>query len=161
MVGQGVLMDAESLQRAVLALFPGATAREKTDRPSLAVAASSVPDLLTRLKADEQLAFDVLLDHTAVDWIERGRIELFYQLYSLKHGHYLTVAAEVPREEPVAFSVSGIHRIAEWQEREVYDMFGVLYEGHPDLRRLLLEDSWIGHPLRKDYHDDHIIERSR
>lgn len=154
-------MDAENLQRAVLALLPETKVRDKTDRPSLAAPASGLLDLLARLKADEQLSFDMLLDHTAVDWIDRGCLELFYQLYSTRHGHYLTVAAEVPRESPAAPSVSGVHRIAEWQEREVFDMFGVLYEGHPDLRRLLLEDSWIGHPLRKDYRDDYMIERPK
>jgi NADH-quinone oxidoreductase subunit C len=154
-------MEADKLQEAALGLVSGAEVRDKTDRPSLLVPAASLADVLARLKADEGLSFDMLLDHTAVDWIERGVIELFYQLYSTRHGHGLTVAAEVPRGEPVAPSVSGVHMIAEWQEREVYDMFGVLYEGHPDLRRLLLEDAWVGHPLRKDYRDDHMIERSK
>jgi NADH-quinone oxidoreductase subunit C len=154
-------MDAATLVQAVIALAPGAVVREKADRPAVAVEPAALPDVLARLKADERLAFDMLLDHTAVDWIERGRIELVYQLYSLRHGHYLTVTAEVPRDEPVAPSSSGVHRIAEWQEREVYDMFGVRYERHPDLRRLLLDDAWVGHPLRKDYRDDHMIERPK
>ncbi len=154
-------MEANELQEVVLAFASGAKVREKTDRPSLTVPAASLPDLLAKLKADERLSFDMLLDHTAVDWLERGVLELFYQLFSTRHGHTLTVSAEVPREEPVAPSVSGVHLIAEWQEREVYDMFGVLYEGHPDLRRLLLDDSWVGHPLRKDYRDDHMIERPK
>jgi NADH-quinone oxidoreductase subunit C len=154
-------MDAATLAQAVLALCPGAVVREKTDRPGVAVEPAALPEALAKLKADERLAFDMLCDHTAIDWIERGRIELVYQLFSLRHGHTLTVTAEVPREEPVAPSVSGVHRIAEWQEREVYDMFGVRYEKHPDLRRLLLDDEWVGHPLRKDYRDDHIIERAK
>jgi NADH-quinone oxidoreductase subunit C len=154
-------MDADKLQQAALDLVSGAKAREKTDRPSLLVPAASLADALARLKADEALSFDMLLDHTAVDWIERGAIELFYQLFSTRHGHALTVCAEVPREGAVAPSVSGVHMIAEWQEREVYDRFGVLYEGHPDLRRLLLDDAWVGHPLRKDSRDDQMIERPK
>ena len=154
-------MDGAAIVQAVLALAPGASVRDKADRPAVTVAPAALPDLLARLKADERLAFGMLLDHTAVDWIERGKIELVYQLYSLRHGHFLAVTAEVPRDEPTAPSVSGVHRVAEWQEREVYDMFGVLYEGHPDLRRLLLDDAWVGHPLRKDYRDDHMIERPK
>jgi NADH-quinone oxidoreductase subunit C len=68
------------------------------------------------------------------------------------------VSVSVPRANPVAPTVSTIWEIAQWQEREVYDLFGVRYEGHPDLRRLFLDDNWQGHPLRKDYQDDDMLE---
>ena len=67
------------------------------------------------------------------------------------------ISASVPRDNPVLPTVCGVWPIAQWQEREVYDLFGILYEGHPDLRRLFLEDDWVGFPLRKDYKDDHLL----
>ncbi|MBU1920404.1 NADH-quinone oxidoreductase subunit C, partial [bacterium] len=80
-----------------------------------------------------------------------------YQLYSTKFHHYLMLSVKVDREHPVVPSVSSVWRIAQWHEREVYDLFGVLYDNHPDLRRLFLEDDWQGHPLRKDYRDDFML----
>jgi NADH-quinone oxidoreductase subunit C len=68
------------------------------------------------------------------------------------------VSVFVGREKPVVPSVSSLWMIAEWQEREVYDLFGVLYDNHSDLRRLFLEDDWVGHPLRKDYQDDFMLD---
>jgi NADH:ubiquinone oxidoreductase subunit C len=68
------------------------------------------------------------------------------------------VVTSVARDNPLVPTVMDIWPIAEWQEREVYDLFGVLYDGHPDLRRLFLEDDWVGFPLRKDYEDDFMLE---
>jgi NADH-quinone oxidoreductase subunit C len=106
---------------------------------------------------DPRLSFDMLCTHTAVDWLGEDRFELVYVLYSTKHRHYVTVSTSIPRDKPEASSVSSIWRIAEWQEREVYDLMGVLYSGHPDLRRMFLEDDWVGFPLRKDYKDDFML----
>ena len=105
----------------------------------------------------------MLLDHLAIDWLEEETpcFELVYQLYSLTHNHYLMVSVRLPRDNPVVSTVSSIWACAEFQEREVYDLFGVLYDEHPDLRRLFLEDDWEGFPLRKDYKDDFIMEQPK
>lgn len=152
-------MNAESLLETVLALEVKARPREKCDRAAVIVESEVLVGFMRRLREEPSLAFDMLYTHTAIDWVAEGRFELIYQLYSLSHNHSLMVSTLIPRDRPVAPSVCSVFRIAEWQEREVYDLFGVLYEGHPDLRRLFLEDDWEGFPLRKDYKDDFMLER--
>ena len=79
-------------------------------------------------------------------------------LHSTIHGHSLFVTVVVPRDDPTVPTVSDVWPTAHWQEREAYDLLGILYDDHPDLRRLFLEDDWQGFPLRKDYHDDDMLE---
>ena len=152
-------MDEQTLIAAVSAVEPEVEARDDVNRPSVRVPLARLLPLLERLRGDAELSFDFLLAHTAVDWIEDGRFELLYVLYSTAHGHYLVVATDVPRNAPVVPTASRIWPIAEWQEREVFDLFGVQYDEHADLRRLFLEDDWKGFPLRKDYKDDYMLER--
>ncbi|MEK6704917.1 MAG: NADH-quinone oxidoreductase subunit C [Bdellovibrionota bacterium] len=152
-------MDASELISTVTTIRPGISQREKCNRPSVVIESVNLLDIMWSLQSREDLGFDMLLSHTAVDWIDEGWFELVYLLYSTKHGHYLMVSTFIPRESPVIATVSPIWKIAEWQEREVYDMFGVLYEDHPDLRRIFLDDDWEGFPLRKDYKDDFMLER--
>jgi NADH:ubiquinone oxidoreductase subunit C len=114
--------------------------------------------VLVKARDNCELAFDVLLDHMAVDWPEKSQFELIYHLFSTTTGRYLSVVTFLSRESPVIQSASSVWPVAELQEREVYDLFGVLYDGHPDLRRLFLEDDWQGFPLRKDYKDDFMLE---
>jgi NADH-quinone oxidoreductase subunit C len=87
---------------------------------------------------------------TAVDWKEQG-LEVLARLDNLDAGVAVTVRTRVPAERPRCPTLTGLFRGADWMERECYDMFGVVFEGHPDLRRILLGDDWEGHPLRKDY----------
>jgi NADH-quinone oxidoreductase subunit C len=95
--------------------------------------------------------FDYLADLTAVDWPRREkRFDVVLNLYSMKKNQRLRLKVHVTPEEPVP-SVTGIWSTANWLEREVYDMFGIIFEGHPDLKRLLLPEEWQGYPLRKDY----------
>ena len=150
-------MDPAELIAAAKALEPEAQERAGCARPTVSVPPSRVFPLLLALRDRAGLAFDMLLAHTAVDRIKDGRLELLWLLASTGEQHELWVTASVPREAPEADSVSAIHPIAEFQEREAYDLFGVRYRGHPDLRRLLLEDSWVGHPLRKDYEDAFML----
>ncbi|MDP2989970.1 MAG: NADH-quinone oxidoreductase subunit C [Kiritimatiellota bacterium] len=152
-------MNFESLLAAVNAIEPEAVKREQCDRAAVNVPTAALFKLMQRLRDDPQLAFDMLCTHTAIDYPAENRIELVYQLYSIKHRHYLMVATAIPRDRPEASTLSPVWKIAEWQEREVYDLFGVLYSGHPDLRRLFLDDDWQGFPLRKDYKDDFMLER--
>lgn len=96
---------------------------------------------------------NMLLDITAVDWLDRRtqRFELVYQLLSLTHKHRLCIKIAVSEENPEAESVRALWASANFLEREVYDMFGIVFVGHGDLRRILLYDEFQGHPLRKDY----------
>ncbi len=157
--GQG--MDSESLIAAVIGLEAEAQARGASDRPAVRTPLGTLEPLLRQLRDRDALAFDMLLDHTAVDWPEEGRFEVMYRLFSLRHGHDLLVCADVPRDHPVVPTMCGIWPSAEFQEREVYDLFGIEYDQHPDLRRVFLEDDWQGHPLRKDYQDPDMLEDPR
>jgi NADH-quinone oxidoreductase subunit C len=151
-------MDGEALIQTVIALAPGSSRRNKVNRPAVLVPVEGLRALATKLQGDDRLRFDLLLDHTAIDWIADARFELVYHLYSTVHGHHLTLTTLVPRDNPVAPTVGDLWPIAHWQEREVFDLMGVLYDGHSDLRRLFLEDDWQGFPLRKDYQDDSMLE---
>ena len=103
------------------------------------------------LKTNEGGAYVFLTDETAVDYPKRDkRFEITYQLYSFRLNNRLRLKVMAAEGEQVP-SVTRLWPAANWLEREVYDMFGVLYEGHPDLKRILLPDGWTGHPLRKDY----------
>jgi NADH-quinone oxidoreductase subunit C len=109
-------------------------------------------DLLTlaRYFRDEE-KYDFLTDLTAVDWPKREkRFDVVWNLYSFAKNERLRLKAHAAENENVP-SVTGIWPVANWMEREAYDMFGIRFEGHPDLRRILLPDEWQGFPLRKDY----------
>ena len=109
------------------------------------------------LKDTERFRCDYAANLTAVDYLPDasggpGRIQVIYHLYSMaqKHGP-VTLKVTVPREQPTVPSVTPLWRAAEFQEREVYDLYGVVFEGHPDLRRILVWNEFQGHPMRKDY----------
>jgi NADH-quinone oxidoreductase subunit C len=95
------------------------------------------------------------LDHcnviTGVDYPKRNVIEVVYHLFSYRHRHGIVLKVEADRAAPIVPSVEGVWKAANWMEREAYDLLGVTFVGHPDLRRLLLPDDWQGWPLRKDY----------
>ncbi len=129
------------------------------DCPAVQVPVDGLLNLLTKLRLAPEFNFEMLSSHTAVDRLEQNVFELVYYLYSLTYQKRLMISVLIPRDNPVAPTCSGIWKIAEWQEREVYDLFGVYYDGHPDLRRVFLEDDWKGFPLRKDYHDDFMLTR--
>jgi len=113
--------------------------------------------VLAHCRDDVALAFDILMDLTAVDYLkfpgrEDGpRFEVVYHLYSLAHNHRLRLKVRMDEDDPNVPSAVALWPIANWLEREVWDMFGVRFEGHPDLRRLLMYEEFVGHPLRKDY----------
>jgi NADH-quinone oxidoreductase subunit C len=109
-------------------------------------------ETLVALRDDVSLAFDTLSDIAATDWPGREpRFWVAYQLYSGEHRHRLRVSCGVPEAEPSLPSVVQPFPTADWLEREVYDFFGVVFEGHPDLRRIELPESWTTFPLRKDH----------
>jgi NADH-quinone oxidoreductase subunit C len=122
-----------------------------TDRKQsiLVVARELLAEIAIYSRDDEK--FDWLSDLTAVDWPKREkRFDIVLNMYSFEKNERLRLKAQSSADERVP-SVQGIWSTANWMEREVYDMFGVIFEGHPDLRRILLPDEWQGFPLRKDY----------
>lgn len=117
----------------------------------LVVAAKDLSVVCRYLKETEPFVLDYLSNLTALDYPPE-RIEVIYHLYSMtKKQGPLTLHVKLDRVSPVVASVTPIWRGAEFQEREVFDLFGVVFEGHPDLRRILLWDGFEGHPMRKDY----------
>ncbi len=104
-----------------------------------------------RLCRDE-LGFDFLLDISSVDHLgEELRWEVVYELYSLTHKTHLRLKCRLPEEEPVIATLTGLWATADWHEREVYDMMGIRFDGHPDLRRILMWEGYPFYPLRKDF----------
>ena len=103
------------------------------------------------LKNDRELLFDGLMCVAGVD--AKDKLVSVYNLYSYIHRHRITVKVEVTREDPKMPSAQPVWMHADWMERESYDLLGIVYEGHRDLRRVLLPEDWIGHPLRKDYQE--------
>ena len=133
--------------------FPGAISEAVIFRnmPSLNVAKEQLVTICQFLKSPEGGAYTLLTDETAVDYPKREkRFDIIYHLYSFDRNNRLRLRVQVGAEEKVP-SVTGVWPTANWLEREIYDMFGVVYEGHPDLKRILIPDEWVGHPLRKDY----------
>lgn len=151
-------MNREELIKKIIELEPSAKQSErKTEPVAVEIPKDKLLPFMQKLRGEREFNFDMLVSHTAVDWVDKGQFELLYVLTSLEHDHFLMVSTSVPRENPIVSTVSSIWKIAEWQEREVYDFYGVLYDNHPDLRRLFLEDDWEGFPMRKDYKDDFIL----
>lgn len=108
-------------------------------------------DVALFLRDDPELRMDFLQCVTSVDWIKQNVLQTVYHLYSYEKRHDFVVKIDAPRDNPVVPSVVSVWPTADWQEREQYDLLGVLFQGHPDLRRLLMPDDWDGHPMRKDY----------
>ncbi|MGH2393431.1 MAG: NADH-quinone oxidoreductase subunit C [Candidatus Limnocylindria bacterium] len=125
--------------------------------PTVVVGSDALLDVLRCCRDDDGLAFAMLTDLTAVDYLrypgrEDGpRFEVVYQLYSLAYNHRLRLKVRVDEDDAVVPTAVALWPIANWLEREVWDMFGVRFDGHPDPRRLLMYEEFEGHPLRKDY----------
>jgi NADH-quinone oxidoreductase subunit C len=117
------------------------------------VQAQALVDVCRFLKTEPGIELDFLEDETAVDWPKRNVIEVVYHLISYKHRHVLKLKVEADRAAPSVPTVEVVWKTANWFEREIFDLFGVDFPGHPDLRRIMLPDDWIGHPLRKDYQE--------
>ena len=106
----------------------------------------------TFLKTDPDLAFDMLIDVAGVDmYRSEDRFEVVYTLYSLTGKRYLRLKTRVDEQDPTLPSLTGVWAAANWHEREAYDMFGLKFTGHPDLRRLYMPDEFEYYPLRKDF----------
>ncbi len=117
--------------------------------PWTVVDPAAIVEIASFMRDDEALSMDHLELLGGVDY--KDRIEVVYVLYSMKHRHRHTLKCRLPRDNPRIATVESIWRVADWHEREAYDMFGIVFEGHSDLRRILCPDDWEGYPLRKDY----------
>ncbi|NLB64003.1 MAG: NADH-quinone oxidoreductase subunit NuoB [Fibrobacter sp.] len=132
---------------------------------NLTVPKTDYYDLINFLKSEAGLDFDYLFDMLSIDWKEN--FEMVVQMQSLRHKHKIIIRTILEKDEDAAAdevqaklpTLSRVFRAAEWKEREIYDMMGISFEGHPDLRRLFLDDDFVGFPLRKDFTSDAMIPR--
>jgi NADH-quinone oxidoreductase subunit C len=135
----------------LLAGLPGALQSAKFDRDELTLWIDSI-HLIDSLKVLRTASFNVLADLTAVDWFpSEPRFEVVYSMLSYERHERIRIKVKVSGADPYIESVTGLWAGASPFEREVFDLFGIRFQGHPDLRRILLPDDWEGHPLRKDY----------
>jgi NADH-quinone oxidoreductase subunit C len=147
--------EIESLLRAHCGDAAVVEAAHALLQPCLTLAPAALAQACAFLRDDPRLYFDYLSCLSGIDLgPQDGRMGVVYHLMSIPHGHRIVLKAFVPRdlaEGPSLPSVAGVWHSAEWHEREAYDLFGLRFAGHPDLRRILMPEDWEGHPLRKDY----------
>jgi len=149
--------EQASLEKALLSTFPDKLSKidDGAWEYGLAfqVTADSAKEVFSKLKTEERFSFEMLIDVTAVDWRDRRepRSAVVYQLMSLRKGHRLCLKIQVEEDNAVVDSIVHLWNAANFLEREVWDMYGIKFAGHPDLRRVLMYDEFVGHPLRKDY----------
>lgn len=144
-------MTNEALQEKLSGLFPDASFQTGIDFLEMELPAADLKGISQQLRNDPCLQFDYLFCLTCVDW--KTHFTMVYHLSSTQHRHALVVKCKLDHDQPEVETVCDIWRTAEFHEREVFDLFGVKFLHHPDLRRLLLTDEWNGYPLRKDYED--------
>ena len=144
-------MTIEELKLRFAELVPLATYEEGTEWPTLVIEPTAWKDFATQLRFDPALHFDFLFCVTCVDW--KVHFTMVYHLRSTIHDHILVVKSKLDHVAPEIETVCDIWRTAEFHEREAFDLFGVKFNKHPDLRRLFMTDDWKGWPLRKDYED--------
>ncbi|MBI5214569.1 MAG: NADH-quinone oxidoreductase subunit C [Ignavibacteriae bacterium] len=118
--------------------------------PFVKVKAESMKDVALFLRDDTDLQLDFLMCLSGID-LGKGNLGVVYNLASMNKKHKMTIKVEVPRDKAEVPSVESVWKTANWHEREAYDLVGITFTGHPDLRRILLPTDWEGHPLRKDY----------
>ena len=138
----------ESLDRQ----FPGSVIEnEELAESQIELKPDQWLEIATYLKNDPGLSFDQLECVTGIDTGEDGPLQSRYNLHSMEHRHKIEVVISLDRNNPKVASIEQVWRVGDWFERETYDMFGIIYEGHRDLRRILCPEDWEGWPLRKDY----------
>jgi NADH-quinone oxidoreductase subunit C len=140
--------------RRLLAALPDAVqeTHARLGDATAVVERGRILDVLRLLRDDRELDFAMLSDVCAVDYLPRvPRFEVVYHLYSPARNHRVRIKAHVPEADARIASAVALYDSADWMEREVWDLYGIRFEGHPDLRRILLYDEFEGHPLRKDY----------
>ncbi len=151
-------MDPEQIVKLIEEQFPGEVQGTQSHAGQVGVLLRKdrLKEVCLFLRDDPAIRMDHLADLTAVDYSaypgDTGpRFEVVYNLISTLHRHRIRLKVRVPEEDPRVESVSSVWHTADWHERETYDLMGVRFDGHPDLRRILLSEDWEGHPLRKEY----------
>ena len=122
---------------------------DKKPDPFVVIDPKAMVEIGRFMKEDPELAMDCLSNESGVDY--KDRIEVVYHLFSYSHRHGAVLKVKLPRENPGIETLEGVWKSANWMEREIFDLLGVNFEGHSDMRRILMPEDWIGHPLRKDF----------
>jgi NADH-quinone oxidoreductase subunit C len=146
-------VEKEDILTDLRRAFPEAVLDTSTPlgEPTVLIRPEALAEVMAFLKAEPR-GYTMLLDLTCVDYPDRPeRFEMVYHVFALAGNRRLRVKTALAAESPALPSLTGLWKNANWLEREVFDMFGVRFEGHPDLRRLFMYDGFEGHPLRKDY----------
>jgi len=146
-------MTPQEIHDRLKAQFGDAILEFKADavtEPWIKIAPDRTKDIGLFLRDTPELQFDYLMCLSGVDNND-GTLSTVYHLFSMTHKHRLVLKAVVPKDNPRTQSVESVWKAANWHERESYDLLGIIYTDHPDLRRILCPDDWVGHPLRKDY----------
>ncbi len=151
-------MDQDKLKERITALVPEAEFEENKQFLTAFIPAGKLHTAAQNLKEAEDTAFDYLFCQTGVDMTKY--LMVVYHLNSTKHGHSVVLKVKADdRVNPAIDTVCDIWRTAEFLEREIYDLLGIHFNNHPDMRRIFLDENWKGHPLRKDYKDEvNIVE---
>jgi NADH-quinone oxidoreductase subunit C len=118
---------------------------------SCSVEPARIAEVCQFLRTEPALRFDCLSNLSGVDYPKRNAIQVVYHLFSYSLRQWIVLKVDATRDDPVVPTVSDVWSAADWQEREVFDLLGVTFTGHPDLRRILMPEDWPGHPLRKDF----------
>lgn len=149
-------MSNEELKSWITAVLPSASYDETGEFLNVTIASQELLPLMNELRSKSETDFNYLFCLTCVDW--KDHLMMVYHLLSKTHQHTLVIKAKITDiVNPQIETVCNIWRTAEMLEREVFDLFGVKFINHPDLRRLFLSDDWPGHPLRKNYVDENMI----
>lgn len=147
-------MNNQTVVEKLKSRFPNISLEitEFRDELTLVVPKENIVELCRFLKGDPDLSFDLLADLCGIDMhVPAKRFGVIYNLYSLKNRHRIRLKTFTEEENPKVPTVSGVWSTANWHERETYDMFGIVFEGHPDLRRIYMPDEFEYYPLRKDF----------
>jgi NADH:ubiquinone oxidoreductase subunit C len=151
-------MQTEELTNLITSLAPDQKPGISKQYPEYILPADKIHEVAKTLKENPQTKMDYLFSLTAAD--RKDGLNVIYHLTSTEHHHTVVLRVILTdRENPMVATVSDLWSGAEYLEREVFDLFGIKFENHPDLRRLFLDDEWVGYPLRKDYKDSFIFER--
>ena len=144
-------MNNDALKIQLTEILPAATFEEGGEWLTINVEPNDWKPFAEKLIATDTLYFDYMFCLTCVDW--KTHLTMVYHLSSTKHRHTIVVKSKLDRTTPVIETVCDIWRTAEFHEREAAELFGIDFKNHPDLRKLILPDDWVGFPLRKDYED--------
>jgi NADH-quinone oxidoreductase subunit C len=150
-------MDAKAIHERLAGRFGETVVSVNLEAksPFVVVKTEALAEVAAFCKSDADLSFDNLMCLSAVDYPKETppRFEVVYHLLSYQHAHSFALKVQLPREDPAVASVEHLWGVANWHEREAFDLLGIAFTGHSDLRRILLPDDWTGHPLRKDWQD--------